>query len=54
MAVSSWPPCGLYLTVEVRERADDLADADEEEGGEGRRHHEDVQGRHQIVLDVQT
>lgn len=43
-----------YLTVEVRKRADDLADANEEEGGEGWRHHEEVHGRHQMVLDVQA
>lgn len=38
----------------MREWADDLADADEEERGEGRRHHVEVEGRHQMVLDVQT
>lgn len=43
-----------YLTVEVRKRDDDLAYANEEEGREGRRHHEEVHGRHQMVLDVQA
>lgn len=38
----------------MRKRADDLADANEEEGGEGRRHHEEVHGRHQMVLDVKA
>lgn len=38
----------------MREWADGLADADEEERGEGRRHHVEVERRHQVVLDVQT
>lgn len=50
---SSVAAAWAHLTVEVRERADDLADADEEQRGEGRRHHEKVQGGHQMVLDVQ-
>ncbi len=36
------------------EGADHLADADEEEGGEGRGHQEAVQWRHQVVLDLNT
>ena len=36
------------------EGADDLADTDEEERGEGWRHQEPVQRRHQMVLDLQT
>lgn len=38
----------------MREWTDDLADADEEERGEGRRRHIEVERRHQMVLDVQT
>lgn len=37
----------------MREWADYLADANEEERGKGRWHHEEVQRRHQMVLDVQ-
>lgn len=40
--------------MEEGEGADHLADADEEERGEGWGHQEAVQGRHQVFLDLQT
>lgn len=43
-----------HLAVEVGERTDDLADADEEDGGEGGREQEAVQRRDQVILDLQT
>lgn len=43
-----------HLAVEVGEGTDDLTDADEEERGEGGRHHEAEQRSHHMVLDLQT
>lgn len=42
------------LAVEVGKGADDLADADDEEGGKAWRYHEVVERRHQMALNVQA
>lgn len=42
------------LAVEVRKGADDLADANDEEGGEGWRYHIVVERRHKFVLNLQA
>lgn len=42
------------LAVEVRKGADDLADANDEEGGKGWRYHIVVERRHKMVLNLQA
>lgn len=42
------------LAVEVRKGADDLAEANDEEGGKGWRYHIVVERRHKMVLDIQA